>query len=73
MHRWVEVWTYVEDFGVPRWIEEWELEEEEEEPRQQQKEMKMESSLAARRFASATRMPTGREFLAFVADYFSLS
>ena len=72
MHRWVEVWTYVEDFGVPRWVEEWELEEEEE-SRQQQQEMKIEPSLAARRFASATRMPTGRDFLAFVADYFSLS
>ena len=66
MHRWVEVWTYVEDFGVPRWIEEWELEEEEQ-------GTKMEPSLAARRFASATRIPTGRDFLAFVADYFSLS
>ena len=71
MHHWIEVWTYVEDFGVPRWIEEWELEEEEE-PRQQYQEMKMEPSLAARRFASATRIPTGRDFLAFVAEYFSL-
>ena len=77
MHRWVEIWTYVEDFGIPRWIEEWELEEEEEDeeegPRQKQQEMKTEPSLAARRFASATHMPTGRDFLAFVADYFSLS
>ena len=25
MSRYMEVWTYTEDFGVPRWREEWEL------------------------------------------------
>ena len=25
MQRYVEIWTFVEDFGTPRWIEEWEL------------------------------------------------
>ena len=70
MSRWIEVWSYVEDFGVPRWVEDWEIEEE---PREQQQDLEMGATLAARRFASALRMPTGRDFLAFVADYFSLS
>ena len=25
MSRYMEVWTFTEDFGVPRWREEWEL------------------------------------------------
>ena len=68
MYRWIEVWLYVEDFNVPRWVEAWELEEE---PRQP--DLELGATLAAMRFAGAARMPTGRDFIAFVGDYFSLS
>ena len=65
MSCWIEVWSYVEDSDVPRWIEIWEMEE----PQQQDRE----ATLAVRRFASATHIPTGRDFIAFVADFFRLS
>ena len=71
MHRWIEIWSYREDFDVPRWAEEWEVHEEG--PRMHQQDLERGATLAATRFARATRMPTGRDFLAFVADYFSLS
>ena len=66
MYRWKEIWTYVTDFGVPRWVEEWELVED------QEAEVHLECSLATQRFASVLRLPTGKRFLTLVENYFSL-
>ena len=70
-YRWVEIWSYVSDNGISRWIEEWEMSEQQQQ-QQRQQETRTENSLAAQRFASVVRLPTGRNFLAMVADYFSL-
>ena len=64
MYRWLEIWTYVTDFDVPRLVEEWELVEYQGE--------EVECSLAAQRFASAVRLPTGNKFLTLVEHFFSL-
>ena len=73
MYRWMEVWSYIYDFGVPHWIEEWELvsiiddRKEEEE-----KYAKLSKSLASQRLSHTVRVPTGVAFLAVVEDFFSI-
>ena len=68
----MEVWSYVYDFGVPHWIEEWELVSIIENRKEEENDTKLPRSLAAERFSHAVRVPTGVAFLAVVEDFFSI-
>ena len=62
--RWKEVWTDVDTFGVERWVEEWEA--------VTMVEIVEDSCLAAQKFAHAVRLPTGRNFLAMIKEFFTI-
>ena len=72
MYRWMEVWSYVNDFGVKHWIEEWECVTVVD-TREEENYAEPAKSLAAERFAYAVRIPTGMDFLDLVKNYFSVS
>ena len=71
MYHWIESLSYVNDFGVPRWREEWEL----------ILDVEYKCSKCSAKFSTnssfnfhwqTSHVPTGHDFLAMVKEYFSL-
>ena len=71
MSRWIEVWTFVEEFGVPHWKEEWELVEEDQ-FMCSECNVTFTTSASLQFHRRTTHVPTGRDFLALVRAYFSI-
>ena len=72
MSRWIEVRSFVEDFGVPHWKEEWELVKDDK-FMCSKCEFIFTTSASLKFHWRTSHVPTGRDHLALVKQYFSIA
>ena len=71
MEHWIEALSYVKDFGVPRWKEEWELIIDFE-YKCSKCNAKFSTNAAFKFHWTTSHVPTGHDFLTLVTDFVSL-